>query len=148
MKILQCLLIFLAFIFSLSSCSKIEKHNPNNYYQMMGEMSFGTKYLDDFLQFSTSDVVTAQFFKKRFFSTYWYELEFRVIDRIIGDAPDTFFVYVQNATSRNGAPFLSYNFDIDPTYLLILSNLSRFSAISNFNVKRTSHAMQNVNRSI
>jgi len=134
MKILLCIIIILLLTFSLSSCLKTYEQNQKDYYQPMGDgILFSSKYFDYFLPLSTTDVVTAQFINKRFFSTYWYELEFRVIDRIIGDAPDTIFIYEHNEARRSEAPFLNYNFDINPTYLLILSTLSRFSAISNFN---------------
>jgi len=84
---------------------------------------------DDALLLST-DVVIANFVKQRPFGVSLIELEFRVVDRILGNAADIIYIYLsQNEVSIiSGVGEASYNqgnlaFGTEVNYILVLRRL-------------------------
>jgi len=75
-------------------------HYPfDSYEDVAAEISASAAYMsfDQTLSRAT-DVVVAEFIARRRFNRYTIELEFAVSDRILGNAPDTIFIYVGIST--------------------------------------------------
>ena len=97
-KILLSLITILLLLVILTSCKTIETNiESENYFNDDAEYEFSILYrtFEEAL-LSSTDVVIATYVESRPFGRWLTEFEFRVHDRVLGNAADTIFVYADN----------------------------------------------------
>jgi hypothetical protein len=119
MKKILILIIAILSFFALIACASTDAEEMQ--YSIFVDTSMSVFYLtfEQALMFAT-DVVIAQYIGHRPFRESLIEVEFRVVDRIFGNAADTIFVYLSNphSSGRRESPF-----NPGTNYLLPLSAL-------------------------
>ena len=106
-------------------------HYPFYCYETVAAQVFASAVYATFeqqMELST-DVVVAQFIARRRFNQYTIELEFAVSDRILGNAPDTIFIYIGIATVHFDANIPSrlstdISFEYNVNYMLFLQRIT------------------------
>ena len=103
----------------LSACGRTEAHHDTESRSGSGSMALvsGEWTFECFLAYA-SDIVIAQYVGSRPFGQQVREFEFMVIDRILGDAPDTIFIYTDRGSGY-------YPPDVSPgvNYMLVLERI-------------------------